>query len=88
MRALPGAWVDEPAQRHLSGLEPTERERCPVDQGRNLQGLAKVAERRGEQRALEHIDRAGGLFSRYWAQLYLDQVLAKRQRGSSLTPSN
>ncbi len=62
------------------GLEWAERERCPVEQGRNLQGLAEVAELRGEQQqAMEYLDRAGELFSRYGAKLYLDQVLAKKQ---------
>ena len=28
---------------------------------------------------MEHIDRAGELFSRYGAKLYFDQVLAKKQ---------
>ncbi len=52
----------------------------PVEQGRNLQGLAELAERRGEQQqAMEHLDGAGELFSRYGAKLYLDQVLAKKQ---------
>ena len=60
--------------------EGAERERCPVEHGRNLQGLAEVAERRGEQQqAREHLDRAGELFSRHGAKLYLDQVLAKKQ---------
>ena len=72
--------VDEAEQWFRTGLEWSEREHCPVEQGRNLQGLAEVAERRGEQQqAMEHLDRAGELFSRYGAKLYLDQVLAKKQ---------
>lgn len=44
------------------------------------QGLADVAERRGDHAAaMEHLDAAGDLFSRYGAKLYLDQVLAKKQ---------
>ncbi len=36
--------------------------------------------RRGEQlQAMEYSDRAGELFSRFGAKLYLDQVLAKKQ---------
>jgi len=47
---------------------------------RILKGLPEVAERRGdEEQAMEHLDRAGDLFSRYGAKLYLDQVLAKKQ---------
>ena len=42
--------------------------------------LAEVAERRGErERAMEYRDRAGELFSRHGAKLYLDQVLAKKE---------
>ncbi len=39
-----------------------------------------AAELRGEQQqAMEYLDRAGELFSRYGAKLYLDQVLARKQ---------
>ncbi len=72
--------VGEAEQWFRTGLEWAERERCPVEQGRNLQGLAEVAERRGEQQqAMEHLDAAGELFNRYGAKLYLDQVLAKKE---------
>ena len=72
--------VDEAEHHFRTGLEWCERERCPVEVGRNLQGLAEVAERRGErERAMEHLDRAGELFSRHGAKLYLDQVLAKKE---------
>ena len=44
------------------------------------QGLADVAERRGErEQAIEHFDPAGEPFSRHGTKLYLDQVLAKTQ---------
>ena len=43
------------------------------------EGLATVAERRGNaDEARGHLDRAGDLFSRHGAKLYLDQVLAKK----------
>ena len=72
--------VGETEKWFRTGLDWAERERCPVEQGRNLQGLAEVAERRREQQqAMEHLDRAGQLFSHYGAKLYLDQVLAKKQ---------
>ena len=71
---------DEAERWFRTGLEWAERERCPVEQGRNLQGLAEVAGQRGEQRrAMQYLDRAGELFSHYGAKLYLDQVLAKKQ---------
>ena len=63
-----------------AGLEWAERERCPVEAGRCLQALAEVAEGRGElEQAMEYVDRAGQLFSRHGAKLYLDQVLAKKE---------
>ena len=72
--------VDEAEQHFRTGLEWCERERCPVEAGRCLEGLAEVAERRGEHaEAMEYLDRAGELFSRHGAKLYLDQVLAKKE---------
>ena len=69
----------ESSIRESCGVEWAERERCPVEQGRNLQGLAAVAERRGEhEQELEHLQRAGELFSRHGAKLYLDQVIARK----------
>jgi tetratricopeptide (TPR) repeat protein len=71
----------EEAERHFgAGLEWCEREGCPVEAGRNLEGLAEVAERRGgREQAMEYLDRAGELFSRHGTKLYLDQVLAKKE---------
>ncbi len=70
--------LDE-AERHFgTGSEWCEREGCPVELGLQLQGLAEVAERRGDVgQAIEHLDRAGELFERHGARLYLDQVHAK-----------
>ena len=43
-------------------------------------GLAAVADRAGwREQALEFLDRAGQLFSRHGAKLYLDQVLAEKE---------
>jgi ATP/maltotriose-dependent transcriptional regulator MalT len=69
------------AERDLrAGFDWCEREGCPVELGRCLHGLAEVAERRGErEQAMEYLDRAGELFSRHGAKLYLDQVLAKKE---------
>ncbi len=62
-------------------LEWCERERCPVEAGRCLLGLAEVAERRGETReALAHLDRAIALFQQHGARLYLDRALALKLR--------
>ncbi|MCH8228579.1 MAG: VWA domain-containing protein, partial [Proteobacteria bacterium] len=54
--------VDEAEQHYRTGLEWCERERCPVEAGRCLQGLAAVAERRGNTaEALPLLDRAAAL---------------------------
>ena len=52
----------------------------PIEAGRNHQGLAEVAERRGDlEAAREHLDAAGALFAKHGAKLYLDQVIAKKR---------
>ena len=72
--------VDEAEDWYRTGLEWAEREWCPVEQGRNLQGLAEVAERRdNHQEAVQLLDRAAALFQEHGAQLYLGQVLAKKE---------
>jgi len=73
--------MDDDAERLFAdALGWCERERCPIEAGRCNQGLAELAERRGDHAlAMEHLDRAGELFSRHGAKLYLDQVLAKKQ---------
>jgi tetratricopeptide (TPR) repeat protein len=73
--------LDDAAAEHFhAGLDWCEREGAPIEAGRCLQGLAEVAERRGDHAlAMEQLDRAGALFSQYGAKLYLDQVLAKKQ---------
>ena len=71
--------LEDAARLHGDALKWSERERCPVEAGLCLRGLAEVAERRGRrEQALEHLERAGELFSLHGAKLYLDQVVAKR----------
>ena len=71
---------DEAEQHFRTGVEFCERERCPVEAGRCHQGLAEVAERRGDLDAVrEHLDAAGELFAQWGAKRYLDQVLAKKE---------
>jgi len=71
------------AERHYrDGLEWAQRPdvRFGLVEGRCLQGLADVAEARGDHTlALEHLDAAGAKFAEYGAKLYLDQVLAKKE---------
>jgi len=63
-----------------AGIDWGTRERAPIVIGRSLQGLAEVAERRGQHlEAMQHLDAAGELFARHGAKLYLDQVIAKKQ---------
>ncbi len=74
--------IDEAEQHFRTGLEWASRPdvRFVIDQGRCHQGLAEVAERRGDlEAAREHLDAAGALFAQHGAKLYLDQVLAKKQ---------
>ena len=72
--------LDDANAYFLAGLAMCERERCPIEAGRCHQGLAEVAQRRGDvARASEHLDAAGELFAKHGAKLYLDQVLAKKE---------
>ena len=75
--------LDAAEQHFRTGLEWASQPdvRFIVDQGRCLQGLAEVAERRGDiETARAHLDAAGALFAQHGgARLYLDQVLAKKQ---------
>ena len=70
------------AERHyLEGLEWARRPdvRFGLVEGRCLQGLAPVAEARGDHSlAMQHLDGAAAKFAEYGAKLYLDQVLAKK----------
>jgi tetratricopeptide (TPR) repeat protein len=72
--------VDD-AERHFAdALAWSRRERCPIAEGRCHQGLAMVAERRGDHAtALEHLEFAGALFARYGVKYHLDQVLAEKE---------
>ena len=71
--------VDEAEGHYRTGLDWTEREGCFVEAGRCLHGLARVAKRRGRQdEALQHLDRAAGIFEQHGAHLYLDQVRSQR----------
>ncbi len=73
----------EDAERHFrTGHEWASRPevRCVLDAGRCHQGLAEVAERRGQHlEAMQHLDAAGELFATHGAKLYLDQVIAEKQ---------
>ena len=71
--------LDEAEQHYRTGLEWTERERCPVEQGRCLEGLAEVASRRGQNAEAEQFfDRAAALFEQHGAVFYLRRLQARR----------
>jgi tetratricopeptide (TPR) repeat protein len=72
--------VDDAERRFADALAWSRRERCPIAEGRCHQGLAMVAERRGDHTAaLEHLELAGALFARYGVKYHLDQVLAEKE---------
>jgi class 3 adenylate cyclase len=71
--------IDAAEERFSEALAWCERERCPVEAGRCLAGLAEVADRRGDSAAsLQLLDRAAALFREHGAKLYLDRVIAKK----------
>jgi class 3 adenylate cyclase len=56
-----------------------ERERCPIEAGRCEQGLAEVADRRGNTaEAMRLLDQAGERFRQHGATFYLDQVIKRK----------
>jgi len=73
--------MPEDAERlYRNALAWCERERCPIEAGKCHQGLAELAERRGERDlAMQHLDAASELFARHGAKFWLDQVIAKKQ---------
>jgi tetratricopeptide (TPR) repeat protein len=67
-----------------AGLAWADRERCPIDAGRCLQGLASVAAAADDgASASAHLDRAAAIFQRHEATLYLDQIGAARRSWSA-----
>ena len=75
--ALTWTWL-QPSSKPPSNTASADR--LPIEAARCLEGLAAVAEQRGvREQAMEYIDRAGELYSRHDAKLYLDRVLAKKE---------
>ncbi len=73
--------ADAATRHYLEGLEWARRPdvRFGLVEGRCLQGLADVAEARGDHtKAMEYLDGAAAKFAEYGAKLYLDQVIAKK----------
>ncbi len=71
--------LEEAEEGFRRALAWCERERCPVEAGRCLQGLAEIAAQRDDvAEAMQFLDRAGELFRRHGAKLYLDQVITRK----------
>jgi DNA-binding CsgD family transcriptional regulator len=63
--------VDEARQAFEEGLQWSERERCPVEAGRNLYGLGLVAQQSSEfAGALAQFEKASALFEAHGALLF------------------
>ena len=76
--------VDEADAHYRTGLAWTERERCPVEQGRCLEGLAEVALRRVRtDEARQYFDQAAALFETHGAMFYLRRL---EERRSAMAP--
>ncbi|HYM14988.1 MAG TPA: protein kinase [Dehalococcoidia bacterium] len=81
--------IDHAANRYQAGLDWCERERCPIEAGRCLQGLAEVAIVRGDRAgALQLLDRAAALFQTHSARLYLDRVITKKMELQGISSSD
>ncbi|MGI8926622.1 MAG: protein kinase domain-containing protein, partial [Tepidiformaceae bacterium] len=73
--------LDAAEARFRTGLDWATRGRLPVEEGRNLEGLAEVAHVRGNiPEALTLLDRAAAIYRQYGARLYLDRVIAAKVR--------
>jgi hypothetical protein len=73
--------LDKAETWYRAGRNWAERERCPVERGRCLQGVAEVAARRGQHaEARRLLDQAAALFQRHGALLYLRQVQEQSAR--------
>jgi ATP/maltotriose-dependent transcriptional regulator MalT len=71
--------IDEAEGWYRTGLEWAGRERCPVEAGRCMQGLAEVASHRGRKgEAVRLLDEASALFEAHGAKLYYDRAKAAR----------
>ncbi|MHB8573801.1 MAG: AAA family ATPase [Dehalococcoidia bacterium] len=80
MLALRLGEIDAAEQHFRTGLAWCERERCPIEQARCLEGLAEVAARRGEATAaMACFTRAAALFEAHGAVFYLTRLRARQE---------
>jgi DNA-binding CsgD family transcriptional regulator/tetratricopeptide (TPR) repeat protein len=70
--------VDDAERWYRTGADWARREGCPIELGRNLAGLAEVADRRGQRAtALRRLERAIESFEGCGAGLWLNQSRAR-----------
>lgn len=80
---------DAAEQQYNLALTWSEREGLPIETGRCVQGLAEVADQRGDRaEALRLLDRAAALFQQHGAKLYLDRVIARKLELQGILPSS
>jgi tetratricopeptide (TPR) repeat protein len=78
--------IDEAEQWFRIGLDWARRERCPVEEGRCLQGLAEIASRQGRPAdSAAMLGQAIALFEAHGARLFLNRATASRE-GLSASP--
>jgi class 3 adenylate cyclase len=83
--------LDEAEDQYRQALAWCERERCPIEAGRCLRGLAEIAEQRGDPgEAIKLLDQAGERFRQHGAKFYLDQVIARKLQlqGAAMIDTN
>ena len=70
--------VDDAERWYRTGVDWANHEGCPIELGRNLSGLAEVAERRGQRaNALRRLERAIESFEGCGASLWRDQARSR-----------
>jgi class 3 adenylate cyclase len=78
--------IEEARESFEEGLAWAEREGCPIECGRNLQGLADLAELRGDTaEAVSLLNRAAAYYQPRGVKLFLDEVVKAKVRLQGLT---
>jgi class 3 adenylate cyclase len=68
------------------GLTWAEREGCPIEVGRNLQGFADLAEMHGDiSEAVSLLNRAAAIYQSRGVKMFLDEVIAKKVELQGIT---
>ncbi len=81
--------LGEAQESFEDGLRWAEAESCPIECGLNLQGLAGLAEMRGEvSEAVTLLNRAAGYYQPRGVKLFLDEVVSAKVRLQGLTSTD